>query len=130
MNHGKQICTCGTVISQCRCIGHVRNVSHVPNGCPRCKNTLLKERMIEKTPIVLIRSAVRRPREYKVAQYGPTTASLIDEWIRTAGNYVEPDQLPNLGDWVVKVTYPWSEEHEVTVYTDMAFHYWFQLITG
>lgn len=36
MSHGRTVCTCGALISQCRCPNH-NNVSIVPAGCKTCK---------------------------------------------------------------------------------------------
>lgn len=36
MSHYKQVCSCGKVISQCRCIGF-KTVHIDPNGCKDCQ---------------------------------------------------------------------------------------------
>jgi hypothetical protein len=34
--HHKTVCSCGAVISQCRCANPEKRVNVVPNGCPAC----------------------------------------------------------------------------------------------
>jgi len=41
MSHFKIECSCGTVISQCRCIGE-RNVTVIENGCSVCHKSRIK----------------------------------------------------------------------------------------
>jgi hypothetical protein len=37
MTHTRTVCSCGTIITQCRCPGHPVVETVVPNGCERCK---------------------------------------------------------------------------------------------
>lgn len=38
--HHKEICLCGTVISQCRCMSETKKITTVQDGCEVCKNKL------------------------------------------------------------------------------------------
>jgi hypothetical protein len=37
MGHYRNVCSCGRVISQCRCMDANKLVTVTPNGCPECK---------------------------------------------------------------------------------------------
>lgn len=40
--HFKNICSCGTIIDQCRCMSKDKKVTVIQNGCPECKKKLEK----------------------------------------------------------------------------------------